>query len=143
MTAALLPYCPMRATPAAPPLDRVAEHARRQPGLALLVLFGSRARGDAHPGSDWDFGYLAGASFDPLGFASELTALLGTDDVDLVDLSRASGLLRYRAAADGRPLHDSSGEEFARFWFEAVSFWCDMQPILEAGYEAVLARYRP
>ena len=32
----------------------------------LLVLFGSRARGEARHGSDWDFGYLADKRFDPL-----------------------------------------------------------------------------
>lgn len=30
----------------------------RHDGLDLLVLRGSRARGDALPGSDWDLGYL-------------------------------------------------------------------------------------
>jgi len=37
-------------------LCRVAE---RQPDLAMLVLFGSRARHNARPASDWDFAYTA------------------------------------------------------------------------------------
>ncbi|HSF42194.1 MAG TPA: nucleotidyltransferase domain-containing protein, partial [Thermoanaerobaculia bacterium] len=48
-----------------PEIDRISELARQSPGLHLLILFGSRARGDDHLGSDWDFGYLAGADFDP------------------------------------------------------------------------------
>jgi hypothetical protein len=34
------------------------EAARSTPGLDLLMLFGSRARTEAHARSDWDFGYL-------------------------------------------------------------------------------------
>lgn len=36
----------------------IAELAATMPGLGLLVLHGSRARGDAHQRSDWDFAYL-------------------------------------------------------------------------------------
>jgi predicted nucleotidyltransferase len=119
-------------------LSRVAGLAREAKGLELLVLYGSHARGDAHPGSDWDFGYLAGPAFDPDDLLARLVLRLGTDEVDLVDLSRASALLRYRAAAEGRPLFESAPDRFERFWFEAVSFWCDMGPIIREAYEGIL-----
>lgn len=106
----------------------------------MLLLFGSRARGDLYEGSDWDLGYLAGEGFDPGAFLDRLTLLLGTDEIDLVDLAPASGLLRYRAAAEGRPLYQAEPGTFDRFWFTAVSFWCDMQPVLEAGYQELLDR---
>jgi hypothetical protein len=106
----------------------------------MLLLFGSRARGDLYPGSDWDLGYLAGEGFDPDALLDRLTRRLGTGEVDLVDLARASGLLRYRAAAEGRLLHEAEPGTFDRFWFAAVSFWCDMQPVLEAGYRDLLDR---
>jgi predicted nucleotidyltransferase len=117
---------------------RVTELARETPGLDLLLLFGSQARGDEHSGSDWDFAFLAGRGFDVDGLLAKLVALLGTDRVDLVDLSRANGLLRYRAAAEGRPLFESEPGLYEQFWVEAVSYWCDMGPIIEAGYENVL-----
>jgi hypothetical protein len=109
------------------------------PGLELLLLFGSRARGDTHARSDWDFGYLARPGFDPDDFLACLVLLLGTDRIDLVNLGRAGGLLRYRAAAEGRPLFESSPSVFDDFSFDAISFWCDMGPIIREGYEAVLA----
>lgn len=112
--------------------------ARKTPGLGLLLLFGSRARGDDHAGSDWDIGFLASPGFDVDGMLAKLVALLGTDRVDLVDLSRANGLLRYRAAAEGRPLFVSEPGLYEQFWVEAVSYWCDMGSIIEAGYENVL-----
>src|SRR5882724_2386772 len=115
-------------------IQQLADAARRAEGLDLLLLFGSRARGDAHPHSDWDLGYLAGPGFDPDGFLARAVRRLGSDRVDLVDLARASGLLRFRAAGEGQVLHESQPGRFERFWLEAVSFWCDAQPILDAGY---------
>ncbi len=114
-----------------------ATAGRSHPQLRLLVLFGSRARGDAHEESDWDLGYLAEPGVDALALHAELVEGLGTERVDLVDLERAGGLLRFRAARDGRALVDSNGH-FEAFWIESVRFWCDAQPILDAGFEDIL-----
>jgi predicted nucleotidyltransferase len=111
-----------------------------RPGLRLLVLFGSRARGEAGPLSDWDFGFIGEPSLDTPSLLAELAEAVDSDDVDLVDLTRANGQLRFRAAADGRVIYESEPEVFRRFWFETVSFWCDMGPILREGYDAVLKR---
>lgn len=117
----------------------IADLAARAEGLRLLVLYGSRARGDRRPDSDWDFAFLGTARFDEEGLRAELVLLLGTDRVDLVDLSRAGGLLRHRVAREGRVLHEAEPGVFEAFWIEAVSFWCDAAPIVSEGYEAVLA----
>jgi len=114
--------------------------ARSIGGLELLVLFGSRARGDARPDSDWDFGYVGSPALDPDELLAALVSAIDTDRIDLVDLTRAGGLLRFRAARDGRPLVQSTTDRFARFWFDAVSFWCDAEPILRPGYDRVLQR---
>ena len=45
----------------------LGEMARKTDRLRLLVLHGSRARGDARPDSDWYLGYLAEPGFDPDG----------------------------------------------------------------------------
>jgi predicted nucleotidyltransferase len=120
--------------------QKVAALARTVRGLSLLLLYGSRARGDDHSGSDWDLGYLAGPDFDAGDdFLARLVLLLGTDRIDLVDLDRTNGLLRYRAAAEGRPLFESGPGKYERFWIDAVSYWCDMGPIIQEGYEAILA----
>lgn len=123
-------------------LTGVAALARQTPGLELLVLFGSRARGDSRPGSDWDFAYLAGPGFDPDDLVARLVLLLDTDEVDLADLSRAGGLLRFRVAAEGRPLFESEPHRFDDFSFEAISFWCDMEPVIREAYEGVLEDLR-
>lgn len=114
------------------------ELRRRFPELVLLVLHGSRARSDAHAASDWDFAYRASGRLDELGLRAALSDLLRTDDVDLVDLDRAGGLVRYRAARDGKVLLERGDGEFERFSLQAVRFWLDAAPALREGYAAVL-----
>lgn len=112
----------------------------RYPGLHLLILFGSRARGDAGEQADWDLGYLGDESFEPDVLLSDLAGVLRADRIDLVDLARAGGQLRYRAARDGRLLFEARRGEFAGFWMEAVTFWCDVVPVLRSAYAGVLER---
>ncbi len=113
-------------------------------GVGVLALHGSRARGDAAAGSDWDLAHLAddreGATApDPVALLVALTRVLGTDDVDLVDLASASALLRFRAARDGVLLLEARPEAFLDFRLEAVRFWCDAGPVIRAAQADVMA----
>lgn len=119
-------------------LEKLAEQLKKYPSLKLLLLFGSRAREDALENSDWDFGYIAEKGFDPADLYTDLTLLLKTDKVDLVDLSRASGLLRFRAAKNNILLFDCSSREYDKFWQQAVYFWCDVSELLRREYDAIL-----
>lgn len=112
--------------------------ARRHPAVTLVVLFGSRARGDARSSSDWDFAYGASDPVDALALRGDLVDVLGTDNLDVVALDRASALMRYRVARDGTPLFERQTGEFARFWLSTVDFWCDVAPLVRAGHEAIL-----
>lgn len=114
--------------------------AARQHGLTLLVLFGSRARGDAAAHADWDFGFLSDSSVDPLTVMAALAEAVGSERLDLVDLARASGLLRYRAARDGVLVYEARPGIFDRFRFDAARFWYDAESVLRPGYDAVLDR---
>jgi predicted nucleotidyltransferase len=113
--------------------------AARTPGLDLLILFGSRARGDAHDASDWDFGYLAAGDIDYAALLAVIATIVRSDRVDLVDLARASGLLRYRAARDGVVVFEARPRLSEAFRLDALDFWCDAGPLLQQGYAAVLA----
>jgi predicted nucleotidyltransferase len=104
------------------------------------MLFGSRARGDANARSDWDFGFVATAAFDAAALLAGLVAALDTEAIDLVDLERASGLLRFRAARDGQVIFEAEPRIGERFRLDAVHFWCDAAPLLERGYRDVLDR---
>jgi predicted nucleotidyltransferase len=121
-----------RARAAVPPL------VERYPALSLIVLFGSRARGDARADSDWDIAFAAAGGLDVLALRADLVEALGSDRVDVVDLERASALLRYRVARDGVPLFERPPASFERFWMQAVRFWCDVEPLVREGHEAIL-----
>ena len=108
------------------------------PDLVMLVLYGSRARGDSHAHSDWDLAYQAKASFDPDALLAALAERLNADRIDLVDLDRAGALLRYRIARDAVVLVERDGGRFERFWLDAVGTWCDLAPVLEPLYARVL-----
>lgn len=56
---------PCYTQPMSPNMDRVVAHVAQRaatcPGIVRVVLFGSRARGDAMPRSDYDFAIYADA----------------------------------------------------------------------------------
>ena len=107
-------------------------------GLDVLFLFGSRTRGDAHSQSDWDFAYSGSPDLDPTDLLTKLVLAVGTDRVDLVNLERASGLLRYRVARDGQVLAERTPGAADHFRLMAIEFWCDVGPLLEREYDALL-----
>lgn len=107
-------------------------------GLRLLVLHGSRSRGDEHAHSDWDFGYQGDERLDPAALHVALTETLGTDEVDLVDLDRASALLRFEVARRGHCLYDHPRGAFEAFVLATALFWCDAEAVILRAYEAVL-----
>ena len=119
-------------------LNALTQLAWSTPGLEVLLLFGSRARGDVHARSDWDLGYLANPDLDAPALLAAIVEIVGSDRVDLVDLSRASGLLRYRAARDGQVLFEAHPRLAEQFSLDAAQFWCDAAPVLRRGYEEVL-----
>jgi len=120
--------------------QKIVECVQKHPKIELFMMFGSRARGDANEQSDWDFGYIAKSDFDPLELHTELILCLGTDHVDLVNLSRTTGQLRYRVAKDGKKLFERQKGAYETFWIQAVDFWCDAGPIIRAEYDALLRR---
>ena len=119
-------------------LHALAQLAQRT-GVDVMMLFGSRGRGDAHARSDWDVGYLADRDIDVPALLAAIVEIVGSDRVDLVDLQRASGLLRYRAARDGLLVYEAHPRLAERFRLDAAQFWCDAAPVLRRGYEGVLA----
>ena len=118
--------------------EAVAATARATVGLDLLILFRSRARGEARPGANREFGYLANEGADVPGLRATLVEVLDDDHVDLIDLRRAGGLLRYRAACDSLLVHEGRADLFQRYSLEAVQFWCENAPVFERGYDEVL-----
>jgi predicted nucleotidyltransferase len=115
-----------------------AELGHSFPELRLLMLHGSRARGDAGEGSDWDFAYLAEAGLDELGLRAALARTLQTDAVDVVDIERAGTVLRYQTARDGQVIVERDVGDSDRFRLAAIRFWLEIEPVLAESHRAVL-----
>lgn len=104
--------------------NRIVEQV---PYLKLLVLFGSRARGNHFPSSDWDFALLFDEElrkqYEPGGgwncFRSWVILQqilgLGDDEMDWVDLKDASDLLAHAIARDGVMIYESEPGLFEQF----------------------------
>ena len=121
------------------PDDGLCDIAGREPGLLLLVLHGSRGRGDAHERSDWDFAYQAGPGLDADALLSALGEHVGADRVDLADLDRAGALLRFRVARDGVVVFERVPGTYEGFQLSAIDVCCDLAPVLEPAYARTLA----
>jgi predicted nucleotidyltransferase len=120
----------------------VTELGRDFPGLRLLVLHGSRARGSADAHSDWDFAFMGDPDLDALELRRRIADALRSDRLDLVNLHRCGGLLRYRIARDGVLLFESSPGLFDDFRIEAALFWFDVAPIVRREQAALLEALR-
>jgi predicted nucleotidyltransferase len=112
--------------------------AASTPGLRMLLLYGSRARGEAQATSDWDLAYEADPGFDVDALLAALADHLKADRIDLVDLERAGALLRHRVARDAVVVIERPSGRFERFWLDAVHAWCELAPVLDPLYARVL-----
>jgi predicted nucleotidyltransferase len=95
----------------------------RVPGLVALYLFGSRARGDAGPDADFDLGLLGHDKLDAVERwkLQEDLAAHAHANVDLVDLRRASTVMRVQVLRDGALLVDVHPAERQAFEATALS----------------------
>jgi len=94
--------------------------------LKMLILFGSRARGEEKANSDWDFAVLydekmpqqvSKSAFIEFEIARAIAQLLNlsADDIDVVDLHQCSPLIAHFVAADGEVIYEKKAGEFQRF----------------------------
>jgi len=101
-------------------------------GLELVILFGSVAVGKVHGRSDIDLGFLYGHDVNILDLTGKVTGLLGTDKVDVVDLRRASPLLRFSAARNCVVLFERVPGTFSKFLSLAFRRFVDTKKLRNA-----------
>jgi predicted nucleotidyltransferase len=110
-------------------------HRHRERPVCAWV-FGSRARGDASPGSDLDVAVLY--RDDPprtleglhLELADDLAEAMGLP-VDLVVMNRAPADLAHRVLRDGVLLFDDDPSARIRFEVRSRNAWFDLRPHLD------------
>ncbi len=96
------------------------------PYLILLVLFGSRARGDANSESDWDFAFLCDeeerqkyekGDWDSLRIWTILqeTYNLFDDQIDIIEMKNCSEILAHAISEDGIIIYERNPGIFEAF----------------------------
>ena len=67
-------------------------------GLKLVLLFGSAASGRTHKQSDIDLAFLYDKPVDILLLTNRIISILRSDTIDVIDMRRASPLLKFAIA---------------------------------------------
>lgn len=118
------------------------------PELKLLVLFGSRARGEEDSSSDWDFAFLfapeAPTERKPFWFPGAelldtLSQLLHVSEnaIDLVNLNTCSDILAHFVARDGQVIYEKTPGEFAQFQQQALKTKGELKAFRQVQREQV------
>ena len=102
-------------------------------GLKLVLLFGSVVTGKTHKRSDIDIAFLFENRVDILDITNRVIRLLRTDNVDVVDLGRASPLLRFSAAKNCKVLYERAPGLFSEFYSLAFRRHIDTKKLRDAG----------
>lgn len=113
-------------------LARAANVLAEEGQLDLVVVFGSVARGDrAHP-ADVDIALRGAYPIDVVAATNRLIALLGAQDIDVVDLRRANPVLAATVARDGIPLFEDQPGRFHQFISLAMRRFADTRKFRDA-----------
>jgi uncharacterized protein (DUF433 family)/predicted nucleotidyltransferase len=120
------------------------------PYLKLLVLFGSRARGDHDQKSDWDFAFLCDEEmrkqYEKGGWDAYRTwgilqraYNLGDDQIDVVEIKNCSNLLAHSIAKEGQVIYERNPGEFEAFQKQSQMSKEQLQAIRQQQREKIKA----
>ena len=101
-------------------------------GLQLIVLFGSGVSGRTHRQSDIDLAFLFDRPMDILELTNKIIRLLHTDNIDVVDLKRASPLLKYSVVKNGMRIYEREQGLFHEFYSLAFRMYIDAKKLRDA-----------
>ena len=114
----------------------------------LAYLFGSMARGETGPLSDFDIGILFSEKLSEkkyldyeLFFRREFARFLKTDDIDLVLLNEANSTLCMSVIREGKVLFMKNKVEKTAFETAVMQQYLDRIPHEEMFLRSLLARY--
>jgi predicted nucleotidyltransferase len=120
------------------------------PSLEMLIIFGSRARGNTHVNSDWDFAILYNQqqqmenrylSLEVYDILSDVLRI--SDDIDVINLSSCSLLIAHAVARDGKVLYEKKSGLFESFQSKSLLSENQLEVIqkdLRKGLEVFLTK---
>lgn len=106
-------------------------------GLQLVLLFGSVASGKEYHKSDIDLGFLFDRPIDILSLTNRVIQLLRKDKVDVVDLRRASPLLKFLAIRQGKVLFEQRLGLFNAFQSLTFRIYVDTKKLRDAQEKVI------
>ena len=111
-------------------------------GVLLAYLFGSlAAKGEKAPRAPGDVDLAVLTEERPAWeLQEELVECLGTDRLDLVDLRKASPVLRFEILRGGRPIYISDEEIRERYEMETLHLYRDTEPMRRRQRQALKER---
>jgi uncharacterized protein len=104
----------------------------KEEGLQLILLFGSVATGNFSKESDVDLGFLFDEAVNILDLTNRVVRLLHLNNVDIVDLRRATPTLKLAAVGHGKLLYERSPGVFHEFCSLAFRRFVDTRKLREA-----------
>lgn len=125
-----------------PDLESLVEVFRRYPEVEAVYLFGSRASGRTHPGSDIDLAIVpadGAPEQQRLSILADLTRA-GFDDVDLVFLDGEDLVLAYEAVRPNQVVYRTEAFDRGAYYSRVVRMYLDFLPYLEVQREAYKRR---
>lgn len=105
--------------------------------LQLVLLFGSAASGKTHKQSDIDLAFLFDTPADILTITNKVISFLHTDNVDVVDLRRASPLLKFSIMKNSILIYEREPGIFNEFYSLASRMYIDTKKLRDAQTTAI------
>jgi len=133
--------------------NSIPDILEQAPYLTLLVLFGSRARGDADASSDWDFAFLCDEeqrkkyekggwdSFRLWGILQNAYNLLD-DQIDVVEIKDCSELMAHYIAKEGKVLYEKEPGTFEAYRQESLMSDLELKAMRQRLREKTLQTVR-
>jgi len=133
--------------------NSIPDILEQAPYLTLLVLFGSRARGDADTSSDWDFAFLCDEeqrkkyekggwdSFRLWGILQNAYNLLD-DQIDVVEIKDCSELMAHYIAKEGKVLYEKEPGTFEAYRQESLMSDLELKAMRQRLREKTLQTVR-
>lgn len=106
-------------------------------GLQLVLLFGSVVSGRSHRHSDIDIAFLFDTTVDILSLTNRVVRLLHVDNIDVVDLRRATPLLKFSIVNKSKCLYEREGGIFNTFYSLAFRRYIDTKKLRDAQALAI------
>lgn len=126
-------------------IPKINEKIFKKFNVKLAYLFGSRAKGNAAPESDFDIAVLFENPSD--SFALEKTSFLTLElnkffpvRLDIVSLNAASLLLKYEVIAHGEVLYCEDENERINFEVSVIKEYIDDEPVRKLYNDALYKR---